>query len=145
LINIQKVGSTENTFEGTWIINYSYWIWFTFSVSVMVFNVNFNSISVILWRSVLLVEETGVSGENNRPAVSNWQTLSHNVVSSIPRMSGIRTNNVSANLITIKSWPRRYLKPKLKVTNYIRTESYIRGPMYPEENYLETFKIRNNT
>jgi hypothetical protein len=58
----------------TWIINYSYWIWFTLSVSVMVFNVNFNSISVILWRSVLLVEETGVSGENHRPAVSNWQT-----------------------------------------------------------------------
>jgi len=29
----------------------------------MVFNVTFNNISVILWRSVLLVEETGVPGE----------------------------------------------------------------------------------
>jgi hypothetical protein len=29
----------------------------------MVFNATFNSISVILWQSVLLVEETGVPGE----------------------------------------------------------------------------------
>jgi len=32
----------------------------------MVFNTTFNNISVILWQSVLLVEETGVSGENHR-------------------------------------------------------------------------------
>ena len=30
----------------------------------MVFNATFNNISVILWLSVLLVEETGVPGEN---------------------------------------------------------------------------------
>ena len=30
-----------------------------FRVRVMVFNATFNNISVILWRSVLLVEETG--------------------------------------------------------------------------------------
>jgi hypothetical protein len=47
----------------------------------MVFNTSFNNISVILWRSVLLVEETWVPGENHRPAASHWQTLSHNVVS----------------------------------------------------------------
>jgi hypothetical protein len=34
-------------------------------------------ISVILWRSVLLVEENGAPGENHRPAASHWQTLSH--------------------------------------------------------------------
>jgi hypothetical protein len=33
----------------------------------MVFNATFNNILVILWRSVLLVEETG---ENHRPAAS---------------------------------------------------------------------------
>jgi len=44
-------------------------------------NVSFNNISVISWRSVLLVEETGVPGENHRPAVSHWQTLSLDVVS----------------------------------------------------------------
>jgi hypothetical protein len=31
----------------------------------MVFNVTFNNISVISWRSVLLVEKSGVSGENH--------------------------------------------------------------------------------
>jgi hypothetical protein len=38
----------------------------------------FNNISVILWRSVLLVEETGVPLENNQ----SDKLLSHNVVSS---------------------------------------------------------------
>jgi hypothetical protein len=33
----------------------------------MVFNATFNNISVISWLSVLLVEETGVPGENHRP------------------------------------------------------------------------------
>ena len=37
-------------------------------VVVMVFNATINNISVISWRSILLVEETGVPGENkNRP------------------------------------------------------------------------------
>jgi hypothetical protein len=31
----------------------------------------FNNISVISWLSVLLVEETGVPGENHRPAASH--------------------------------------------------------------------------
>ena len=37
-------------------------------LGVMVFNTTFNNISVrcILWQSVLLVEENGVPGENNR-------------------------------------------------------------------------------
>jgi len=48
----------------------------------IVFNAIFNNISVIAWRSVLLVEETG---ENHRPGINHWQTLSHNVVSSTPR------------------------------------------------------------
>jgi hypothetical protein len=37
------------------------------------------------WQSVLVVEETGVPGENHWPATSQWQHLSHNVVSSSPR------------------------------------------------------------
>jgi len=36
----------------------------------MVFNATFNNISAISWRSVLLVEETEVPGENYRPAAS---------------------------------------------------------------------------
>ena len=54
-------------------------------VRVMVFNATFNNISVIVWRSVLLVEETGLPEENHRPAESRLQTSSHNVVSSTPR------------------------------------------------------------
>jgi hypothetical protein len=49
-------------------------------VCLMVFNATFNSISAISWRLVLLVEETGGSGENHRPVASHQQTLSHNVV-----------------------------------------------------------------
>jgi len=37
----------------------------------MVLNATFNNISVILWRSVLLVEETEVPGENHRPVASH--------------------------------------------------------------------------
>jgi len=62
-------------------------IWF------MVFNAILNNISVISWRSVLLVEETVVPGENHRPAASHWPTLSHNVVSTEPDS----THNVSGD------------------------------------------------
>ena len=41
-----------------------------------------------VWRSDLLIEEIGVSGENQRPVASHWQTLSHNVVSSTTRLVG---------------------------------------------------------
>jgi hypothetical protein len=39
--------------------------------------------------------DTRVSGENHRPVTSHWQTLSNNVVSSTPRLSVVRTHNVS--------------------------------------------------
>ena len=80
--------STQN-----WIFNFS-----SFSdrrriqVRVMVFKAIFNNISVISWKSVLLVEETVVPGENHRPVPSHHTiktmmvpqklTLSHNVISS---------------------------------------------------------------
>jgi len=63
----------------------------------MVFNATLNYISVISWRSVLLVEETGVLGETHRHATSHWQTLLRNVVSSTPRINGIGTHNVSGD------------------------------------------------
>jgi hypothetical protein len=40
--------------------------WFRF----LMFNATFNNISIILWRSVLLVEETGGPRENHRPVTS---------------------------------------------------------------------------
>ena len=40
-------------------------------VGLMVFNATFNNMSVISWRSVLLVEETGGPEENHRPVASH--------------------------------------------------------------------------
>jgi hypothetical protein len=42
-------------------------VWFT----IVVFNATFKNISVISWRSVLLVEEIRVPGENHRPVSSH--------------------------------------------------------------------------
>jgi len=47
----------------------------------MVFNAILDDISVISWRSVLMVEETR---ENQRSGASQRQTFSHKVVSSTP-------------------------------------------------------------
>jgi hypothetical protein len=44
----------------------------------MVFNTTFSNISVSF------IGGTGEPGGNHRPAASNWETLSHNVVSSTP-------------------------------------------------------------
>jgi len=60
----------------------------------MVFNATFKNISVILWWSVLLVEETGVPGENHWPSASHWQTLWYNVVSSIPSHEWVSNSQI---------------------------------------------------
>ena len=67
--NIKLVLQIIKKMSGQWV-----------RVRVMVFNATFNNISDISWQSVLLVNETQVSGENHPPAASHWQTLSHNVV-----------------------------------------------------------------
>ena len=38
----------------------------------MVFNATFNNMSVKSWRSVLLMEETGIPGENQRPIAKEY-------------------------------------------------------------------------
>jgi hypothetical protein len=55
-------------------------------VGFMAFNATFSNISVILWQSTLLVEETGIPEK-----ITDLSHLSHNVVSSTPRLSGVRT------------------------------------------------------
>ena len=62
---------------------------------VMVFNGTFNKISVISWRSILLMEETGERRENHRPVTSHCKTLSDNVVSSTAHLSVIPIHKVS--------------------------------------------------
>ena len=79
-------GYSRNT---SYVVNYSV------TVKVVVFSVTFNNISIISWESVLLFEETGLSGESHRTVASHWQTLPHNVVSRTPRLSGIQTHNFS--------------------------------------------------
>ena len=65
--NLTALKSNSNTvwfnFQ-THIYIYIYTVWFGF----IMFNAILNNISVISWRSVLLVEETGGPGENHRPA-----------------------------------------------------------------------------
>jgi hypothetical protein len=63
-------------------------IFFKLGFRVMVVNVTFNNVSVMSWRSDLLVEETRVSRGNHRLAANHCQTLSHNVVSSTYRLVG---------------------------------------------------------
>ena len=61
----------------------------------MVFNITFNNISVAV---------SFIGGEN-RSTRRKLQTLSHNVVSRIPRLSGIRTHYVSKSCLkTIDSF-----------------------------------------
>ena len=43
-------------------------------VMVIMINATFNNISAISWRTISLVEETGVPGKNRWPAASIWQS-----------------------------------------------------------------------
>ena len=91
--NLSRVTSLCTCFTSTYSIQCNMKILIRRLVWFMVFNDIFNNISVISWRSVLLVENTGGTGENHRPATSRWQTISHNVVHL--GLSGIRTHNIS--------------------------------------------------
>jgi hypothetical protein len=80
---IQFLSTREKPYQFCWL------------VSFMAFNVTFSNISVISWRSILLVEETGGPAENHRPAANHWQTFSHNVVHLA--LGGSRTHNISGD------------------------------------------------
>jgi hypothetical protein len=99
----------------------------------MVFNATLINISVISWRSVLVVKETGVPRENYRPVTTYWQTLSHNVISSTPRLSGV------SNFVESTKWYVSYAKPFQK-----RIESY-KISMIISTNYVtyRPWNVRN--
>jgi hypothetical protein len=74
---------------------YRQWVihWYWGGGGGRVFNSAFNNISAISWQSFLLVEETGVQGEDHCPAAVHWQTFSYNM----HLLRGVRTHSVSGD------------------------------------------------
>ena len=71
-------------------------VWFGFMVFYATFN---NNISVVSSRSVLLLEETRVPGENYPPAASHWQTnRQYNIIKKVEHYIPTSMLNV------IKKW-----------------------------------------
>jgi hypothetical protein len=77
----------------------------------MAINVTFQTTSAVSSLSVLLVEESGVPGENHRPVASHWQTFSHNVASSTSRLSEVRTHPLTCGYIGIYKTQDSYIYP----------------------------------
>jgi hypothetical protein len=93
--NYQRVNSSKDTHNTTIQSKYTKLTLANKIVFVCLFvgwcfNATFNNISVMSWRSVLLVEETGGLGENHRPVACHQQTLSHNVCCTPHNISGDR-------------------------------------------------------
>ena len=107
----------------------------------MVLNATFNNISVISWRSVLLVEDTGVPWENHWPVTNHRQPVSYNVVSSTPHLSGIQNCNVSLD----RHWLwLKWLNNQLHImTNHPTNMKAIR-PTSTEEFHLQCQVGRTN-
>ena len=64
----KRVVRTNFDIYDLFLIVPSYFDWF---YGFIVLNATLNNILVISWRSVLLMEETGVPGESHRPVVSH--------------------------------------------------------------------------
>jgi hypothetical protein len=68
----------------SWCVTFIQLLHICLFLCLMVFNATFNNISVISWRSALLVEETGGPGENHRPVASLTDKLYHIMLYTSP-------------------------------------------------------------
>jgi hypothetical protein len=114
-----------------------------FVCCLMVFNATFNNISVISWRSVLLVEETGGPGENHWPVASHWQTLSHNVVHLA--MIEIWTHNISGD--TLQNYKLCNGKPviyKVQLYFFFKSHCLLSLQIWPGWAVVEVTTVRQS-
>ena len=116
---------------------YALVVYFLLLLLLMVHNFTFNTISVISWRAVLLVEETRVFGENHRPTCRKSLTnLSHKTVSSHLAWEGLELASLVVigtdcicrfNPTTIRSWPRRPLTGDICFSSFLDLYMATRG------------------
>ena len=69
----------------------------SFHVWCMVFNATFNNISVISWRSVLLVEDTGKTSDLLQDTENFYHIMLYGIILSMNR---VRTRNIRGDMIT---------------------------------------------
>ena len=69
----------------TWrrLLHIWYCLFVCLFICLMMLSATFTNISVISWRSVLLVEETGVPGDKHRPVANHWLSYLHDVIKYI--------------------------------------------------------------
>jgi hypothetical protein len=126
---------------------------------LMVFNATFNNISVISWRSVLLVEETGGPGENTELSQVT-DKLYHIMLYTSPWSRFKLTTSVVigtdcivvVNKTTIRSWPQtRWFLCDFHIGSYVKISSAVQpswsegGTTMLEQSKNSHFKMKNYT
>jgi hypothetical protein len=110
-------------------------------VRVILFNATFNNISVILWRSVLLVEETGVSRENHGLAISHcYFVFTTKIINFYSKLVPDQKWNIqrrkTTNTDCISSCKTSYLTIKATYLNYMQEIYTVHPKRQPYYLYL---------
>jgi hypothetical protein len=78
----------------------TFWKWNRINTIVLIYTTTTERLALWCWRPLSIIFQ--LYGGGNRsirrkpsPAASHWQTLSHNVISSTPRLIGIRTQTTA--------------------------------------------------